>query len=233
LHVAFKRVFTSHSGCHAVFIDVQDRPWREAFFAFREALAHSLISRRKERSVRLTILEATSLSISGSGQLGTKDKTVWEPVLLADTKQFPKVPDSLRHAHIVHAACGRAHTILVTSDGEAYASGQNNLGQCAQPQDGDIFAFAKIEIRGEKVVQAACGVSFSLLLTASGKVFAFGSPQYGQLGHGRTGESIRASKIVYEEEREPLWVERNLKDKKVVQIACGQTHSLAYVHILG
>jgi hypothetical protein len=27
INVGFKRVFTSHSGCHAVVLDVDDRPW--------------------------------------------------------------------------------------------------------------------------------------------------------------------------------------------------------------
>jgi alpha-tubulin suppressor-like RCC1 family protein len=174
-------------------------------------------------------LERPRPNVLPRGQLGCQDNTIWEPRPLQDASQFPDVPNELRQAKIVEAACGRGHTILVTSEGEAYASGANNIGQCAQRQTDDVWAFAKIggAIAKEHVVQAAAGINFSLLLTASGKVYAFGSPQNGQLGHGRTGESIRASKIVYEEERDPIWVERNLRDRKVVQIACGQTHSLA------
>lgn len=37
----------------------------------------------------------------------------------------------------------------------------------------------------EKVVSAACGVTFSLFLTESGKVYSVGSGEKGQLGNGK------------------------------------------------
>jgi len=56
----------------------------------------------------------------------------------------------------------------------------------------------------EKPVSAAAGVTFSLILTASGRVFSFGSAEKGQLGNGFTGERIMTgNKTVFDVEYEP------------------------------
>ena len=74
----------------------------------------------------------------------------------------------------------------------------------------------------EKVVKAAAGITFSLVLTESGKgefgfplcgvlvptlgcaVFAFGSEEKGQLGNGQAGERIvSAGKSAFDYETEP------------------------------
>jgi len=39
-------------------------------------------------------------------------------------------------------------------------------------------------------VKATAGISFSVVLTDSGKVYTFGSGEKGQLGNGKTGERI-------------------------------------------
>ena len=78
-------------------------------------------------------------------------------------------------------------------------------------------------------------------------VFSFGSAEKGQLGNGKTGEHIvTGGKTVFDYEWEPskpvvllhityyvaqiiglLVPVRGLEDKKVVEIACGQQHSIA------
>jgi hypothetical protein len=77
----------------------------------------------------------------------------------------------------------------------------------------------------ERVIKAAAGITFSLLLTDSGKgtpfirlwldlvsqlgyeVFAFGSGEKGQLGNGRTGEHIvTGNKTAFDIEPQPSYV---------------------------
>lgn len=142
-------------------------------------------------------------------QVGNDDDDgLTEPQPLTDTNVFPEVPDGLRNAKIVHAATGRAHTLLVTEDGELYATGANSLGACGQKSLGDLWAFERVlgPLKSEKIVMAGAGLSFSVALTESGRVFAFGSPEKGQLGHGKTGEYISNSKLNFQEEPVPLEV---------------------------
>jgi len=132
----------------------------------------------------------------------------------------------------VHAACGRNHTLLVGSGGQLWTAGANQLGQCGHPPCPEIPAFKLVQgpkhggVK-ENVVKAAAGITFSIVVTASGKVFAFGNGEHGQLGNGRTGEHIvSAGKIAFDVEPEPILV-KGLEGKKITQIACGQQHSIA------
>ncbi|PCH44602.1 RCC1/BLIP-II [Wolfiporia cocos MD-104 SS10] len=132
----------------------------------------------------------------------------------------------------VHAACGRSHTLLVGSGGQLWSAGANTAGQCGHPACAEIAPFRlvdppKVGGEKEKVVRAAAGVTFSIILTESGKVFAFGSGEHGQLGNGKTGEHIvSAGKTAFDVEWEPIPV-KGLEGKNIVQIACGQQHSVA------
>ncbi|KAH7891008.1 regulator of chromosome condensation 1/beta-lactamase-inhibitor protein II [Phlebopus sp. FC_14] len=132
----------------------------------------------------------------------------------------------------VHAACGRGHSLLVDSEGYVWSAGANNFGQCGHPITPQITPFKAIEgpfIDGERqrVVKAAAGIAFSVVLTESGRVFAFGSGEKGQLGNGRTGEHITTgNKTAYDIEAEPIPV-RGLDDKTITDIACGPQHSVA------
>lgn len=58
-------------------------------------------------------------------------------------------------------------------------------------------------------------------------MYAVGTGEKGVLGNGRTGESIHASKVFFIEQDEPLLVGGALKDKKIIEIASGQFHSVA------
>ncbi|KAI9572017.1 regulator of chromosome condensation 1/beta-lactamase-inhibitor protein II [Boletus coccyginus] len=132
----------------------------------------------------------------------------------------------------VHAACGRSHALLVDSEGNVWSAGANNHGQCGHPVTPQITAFKSIDgpyVDGERqrVVKAGAGVTFSIVLTESGRVFSFGSGEKGQLGNGRTGEHITTgNKTAYDIETEPVPV-KGLDDKTIADIVCGAQHSVA------
>ncbi|PIL24867.1 transcription factor [Ganoderma sinense ZZ0214-1] len=132
----------------------------------------------------------------------------------------------------VHAACGRNHTLLVGSEGQLWTAGQNHAGQCGHTACPEIQAFKLVngpKLGGvkEKVVKAAAGITFSVVLTESGKVFAFGSEEKGQLGNGQAGERIvSAGKSAFDFEEEPILV-KGLAERKIAQIACGPQHAIA------
>jgi hypothetical protein len=69
----------------------------------------------------------------------------------------------------------------------------------------------------EKVAKITSVAVFSLALTTDGKVYSWGSGQNGQLGLGNTSSTTAFV---------PTLVE-HLKDFKVKDILCGESHSLA------
>ncbi|KAI0041832.1 RCC1/BLIP-II [Auriscalpium vulgare] len=134
----------------------------------------------------------------------------------------------------VSAACGRSHSVLVGSDGRVWAAGANNLGQCGLDPCPEVSTFKLIKGplhpgtgEQERVVKAAAGVTFTVFVTESGKVYSCGSGEKGQLGNGRTGEHIATgNRTAFDVESDPIPV-KGIDDKKIVDVSCGQQHTIA------
>ena len=67
--------------------------------------------------------------------------------------------------------------------------------QCGHAGQEHISSFTRVggALLDEKVVAAGCGITFSLFLCESGKVFAVGSGEKGQLGNGKVQVTPPAS----------------------------------------
>jgi alpha-tubulin suppressor-like RCC1 family protein len=111
--------------------------------------------------------------------------------------------------------CGDNHTVLILEDGTVYSFGSNDYGQ---------LGHSRSRTRPEKVDgldahtirQVACGSHHTMVLNEWGQVFAWGSNSFGQLGLNVSDQIIHTPKMI-----------KLLATKQVVQIACGQNHSLA------
>ncbi|XP_073978964.1 HECT and RLD domain containing E3 ubiquitin ligase 4 isoform X2 [Rhodnius prolixus] len=126
-------------------------------------------------------------------------------------------PRELKFTHstsIRTIACGKTHTLVVTSGGEVYSCGSNDFGEL-----GHNNARTKLHLvnglSAYKVKYAACGENHSMALNEWGQVFTWGSDKYGQLGLDSDGE-VRTPKIV-----------KALATHNVIQIASGYRHCLA------
>uniref|UniRef100_T1KZ52 RCC1-like domain-containing protein n=2 Tax=Tetranychus urticae TaxID=32264 RepID=T1KZ52_TETUR len=104
-------------------------------------------------------------------------------------------PQNIKSPKIKQVACGRAHTIILTTDNTLYSLGNNSFGQCGVPilEKKPKLDYTLInEIHGvpgivEKVV---CGQDHTLFLLQSGEVYACGWSADGQTGLGYRNVSI-------------------------------------------
>ena len=72
-------------------------------------------------------------------------------------------------------ACGWAHTLLLTEDGELFVSGDGKNGELGLGKDlMKSNVFIKVESIEEKVTQVACGIWSSFVILESGKVLFWG-----------------------------------------------------------
>ncbi|XP_006461672.1 hypothetical protein AGABI2DRAFT_193077, partial [Agaricus bisporus var. bisporus H97] len=198
-NVKVASVHASCAGCHFVAIDIEGNAW--------------LFGR------------------NGSSCLGTSGPG--EEYISENAPRMVRPTDlgAQGDTKFVYAACGRNHTLLVGSDGSVWTAGVNNLGQCGHSLSPEVSAFKGVKViyngSKEHVVQASAGITFSLVLTDAGRVFAFGSAEKGQLGNGTTGERITTgNKTAFDVEEKPIYV-KALDGKNIVQIASGQQHSIA------
>jgi alpha-tubulin suppressor-like RCC1 family protein len=127
---------------------------------------------------------------------------------------------------ITQIAAGYDHTLVVTSSGQLYAFGYNGSGDLGNPVNDDIDVANPtpklVTLPGQVggVTQAAAGGFHSLVLTASGQLYAFGENIFGQLG-------IAATSGTEVDNPTPALVTLPGAVGGVSQIATGYNHSLA------
>ncbi|XP_049820942.1 probable E3 ubiquitin-protein ligase HERC4 isoform X2 [Aethina tumida] len=127
---------------------------------------------------------------------------------------------SLAHT-VIEAALGDNHTLFLTKDGKVYSCGNNDYGQLghSQPRKRPRMSLFKLveNLEAHTIVHVACGATHSLALNNWGQVLSWGSDYHGQLGQQIGGENSQGTPRII----------KALAAHTVVQIACGQRHSVA------
>lgn len=175
--------------------------------------------------------EKRTVSLFGTGintdsQLGWQ-KNKYRHTLERITYPIPieiKHPAALQDANVVIEKCaaGRAHSLLVSDQGEVFTLGNNSYGQCGRPiiKDEDYLANGTVHfmsrIGGERVRDVFCGQDHSFFLTTSGRVFACGWGADGQTGLEH-----------FDTVHEPTEVRGDIKGENIVKISCKADCNLA------
>jgi alpha-tubulin suppressor-like RCC1 family protein len=129
----------------------------------------------------------------------------------------PLIVNDLSHKKIIGFNNGFHHVIAITNENKVYIWGFNNSGQLGDGTYDDCFVPQLLnELKDENITTVCCGDWHSLALTSNGKVYAWGSNKFGQIGNERDNEY----------QLKPIKIEK-FEEKTVVAISCGHYHSLA------
>lgn len=130
-------------------------------------------------------------------------------------------PDDTYDDAVVAVACGHSHTVALTVQGRVVAWGKNvnwqlgtgSLAECALPTVVSFF-----DPRFDRVTTICCGAEFTLASTELGRIFGWGSNQYGIFGADAHSHKYAL----------PLEISffRNDARALVAGIACGAQHVL-------
>ncbi|KAF6136147.1 hypothetical protein GIB67_030195 [Kingdonia uniflora] len=156
------------------------------------------------------------------GQLGHGDTV---------QRDMPTIVSELSKYNIVRAGAGRAHTVVVTEDGNSFSFGWNKHGQLGSGSVKGEIELSPVRCLVSDVSTAVCGGDFTVWLSSveGSSILTAGLPQYGQLGHGTDNEyntkegSVR---LAYEAQPRPKAV-ASLAGKTIVNAACGTNHTVA------
>lgn len=123
----------------------------------------------------------------------------------------PKVIEALERTRTINLSAGGNHSCFVTENGDLYLAG---FGEHFVDKDNQHFFYTPKKVAmPEPAKQVACGQAHNLALSTTGNVYAWGSGEYGQIGHGIRGNTATPRLV--------------LQDKNIAQVAAGRYHSAA------
>mmetsp|Transcript_10926 Transcript_10926/g.38382 ORF Transcript_10926/g.38382 Transcript_10926/m.38382 type:complete len:1143 (-) Transcript_10926:44-3472(-) len=171
------------------------------------------------------------------GQLGHPDTSSFPSD--EDGYPFQPVPrevEQLTEHRVIATACGDVHTLALTDLGHVYSFGGGSYGQLgvkdvgAMPVDADNCPYMPTPQRVsglEGIIRLACGDSHSLTVDRDGRLFCWGANSCGQLGILNPEDPrIRKDPDGIPHLPTPAVLDA-LADQRIVDIACGEAHSLA------
>ncbi|KAJ0407991.1 hypothetical protein P43SY_000195 [Pythium insidiosum] len=147
------------------------------------------------------------------GELGhgdVNDRATPTPLRISDAEDDDDALD------VVDVACGNEQTALLCADGDVYACGYNDSGQCGTGTTVRVLRPTRVSSLGSKKIVrlfAGNGSEHLAALTESGQLYTFGFNSRGQLGHGTTS-SVAVPTLV-----------EALADRRVVDVACSYFHT--------
>jgi alpha-tubulin suppressor-like RCC1 family protein len=132
-------------------------------------------------------------------------------------KRVTAIEQALGGARVTAIAAGRDHSLVLDSNGEVWAFGDDSSGQCGS---GETHRYIKTPTRVEgiphnlKVVAISAGAQHSAAITCDNSVFTWGSGSSGALGHGDRTDIAVARRVEFD------------FGGKIVAVAAGGGHTL-------
>ena len=149
---------------------------------------------------------------NSDGQLGLGDR---------HDRGFPHLVHGLGADLALQVACGGRHTVALSQRGVPWSCGCNEhrqLGRGDGYGDGALELKPVVNLRGVRIVQAACGGAHSVVLASDGSCYTWGKNQNGQLGLGHANPTEIPTMVP-------------TLPKRATWVACGGAHTVALLRL--
>jgi len=133
-----------------------------------------------------------------------------------------KIDGSTRH-RVIGMAAGVHHSLCCITQGDVFAWGRGNEAQIGTGSTiTETLPVLVQSLQGQRIVSVYGAEAHSAALSDDGRLFTWGDPDMGKLGHGR---SLTDSDSKFDTVSLPRVVKGCLANRKVVQVSLGTSHS--------
>lgn len=135
----------------------------------------------------------------------------------SDGCNVPSNIEKLNELAVCQIECGAQFSLALSKYGHVWTWGKGDYFRLGHNVDQHVRKPTIVEtLRGKNIVHVAVGALHCLAVADSGQVYAWGDNDHGQQGNGTTVVN-----------RKPTLVQ-GLENVKVVKVACGSSHSVAW-----
>ena len=108
--------------------------------------------------------------------------------IITEIELEPRLVPEMENRASAFAVCGRAHTVVITDNGNVWSWGDNKSGQLGLGHLNRSSTPKLVKsLEEQEVTQAACGADHTVVVTIANEVYGFGNGVYDQLGLGTLG----------------------------------------------
>lgn len=129
------------------------------------------------------------------------------------TQLLPRTVHTLTR-RVVMVVAGQQHTLALCEDGGLYTWGNGQNGRLGHGDEEDVYRPKQVSaLRRATIAHVSAGGGHSLVTTRSGRVFAFGLGEHGQLGLSSCTDALSPMRVTA------------LSALKIATTSCGGQHS--------
>lgn len=130
----------------------------------------------------------------------------------------PHIVDRLSGLGVCQVECGAQFSLALTRSGQVWTWGKGDYFRLGHGTDSHVRKPQMVEgLRGKRLIHVSVGALHCLAVSDQGQVYAWGDNDHGQQGNGNTTVN-----------RKPTLV-HGLEGAKVTRVACGSSHSVAWM----
>ncbi|XP_033953626.1 probable E3 ubiquitin-protein ligase HERC4 [Pseudochaenichthys georgianus] len=130
---------------------------------------------------------------------------------------------ALRPLGVSFISCGEAHSAVLTKDGKVFTFGEGSYGQLGHNSSDNELKPRLVDGLDGPASHISCGRRHTLVLSSSGQLWAFGDGAKGQIGTGRTENSLTPTLVSL-----PWTTESVVAVPKDLKISAGWNTSCTY-----